>query len=205
MADWDSGSVLAGSDGRVRCAWATRLEADADLLDYHDAEWGTPGRGDAAVLEALSLGIFQAGLNWLTVLHKREAFRRAFHDFDPERVAAMGPDEVSALFENAAIIRNRAKIEATLHNAAVMTAASRALADIAGEYAPVAPPRPTSGADVAPHTAESAALGQRLKAEGYSFIGPTSTYSLMQTIGIVNDHIAGCFRGDELAAARDRL
>ncbi|MFF1634197.1 DNA-3-methyladenine glycosylase I [Leifsonia sp. NPDC058248] len=204
MADWDTGSVLAGSDGRVRCAWATRLEADADLLGYHDAEWGAPGAGDAAVLEALSLGIFQAGLNWLTVLHKREAFRRAFHDFDPGRVAAMGPDEVAALFENAAIIRNRAKIEATLHNAAVMTASTRPLADIAAEYAPADAPRPTHGGHVAPHTAESEALSRRLKAEGYSFIGPTSTYSLMQTIGIVNDHIVGCFRGDELAAARDR-
>ncbi|WP_285114405.1 DNA-3-methyladenine glycosylase I [Leifsonia sp. fls2-241-R2A-40a] len=198
MADWSAGSVSPGPDGRLRCHWASENAGDAQLLRYHDEEWGTPTRDDAPVFEALSLGVFQAGLNWLTILHKRDAFRRAFHGFEPSRIAAMSEAEVDALFEDAAIIRNRAKILATVRNARTMLATADGLAASAHAFAPKERIRPRRGSDVAASTPESTALSARLKADGYAFVGPTSTYTFMQSIGVVNDHIAGCYRGDEI-------
>ena len=198
MADWDSGDATTGADARSRCAWATARERDGALLAYHDREWGTPGGSERAVFEALTLGIFQAGLGWLTVFHKREAFRAAFHDFDPGRVARMDDAEVAALLQDPGIIRNEAKIRSTLRNAAALVASESALSDLAFGIRPPVHERPSPGATVPSHTAESEALSRRLKAEGYVFIGPTSAYAFMQAIGVVNDHVVGCFRGDEL-------
>jgi DNA-3-methyladenine glycosylase I len=200
MAEWSNGTVSVGADGKVRCAWVTALESDEQLLRYHDEEWGTPSRDEAAVFEALSLGVFQAGLGWLTVLHKRDAFREAFHGFDPVRVAEMSRDDVDGLLQNAAIIRNRAKIEATIHNAAIAATGEQSLVDLALDFAPVDSERPVSGADVGVTSPEAEALSTRLKKHGYTFVGPTSVYAFMQSIGVVNDHILGCFRGDQLDA-----
>ena len=198
MASWESGIASTGADRRNRCAWATQYEDDLALLAYHDHEWGTPGRSASAVFEALTLGIFQAGLGWLTVFHKRDAFRAAFHDFDPAKVAVMDDADIAELLQNASIIRNEAKITSTVRNAAVMAASGLALADIAHGYRPARHDRPSPGTIIPARTDESVALSERLKAEGYVFIGPTSAYAFMQTIGVVNDHVAGCFRGDEL-------
>lgn len=198
MASWESGTVSTGSDSRTRCAWANLHQDDPALLAYHDAEWGTPNPGTNAVFEALTLGIFQAGLGWLTVFHKRDAFRAAFHGFDPSRVALMGDSDVSGLLQNPSIIRNEAKIRSTLSNAAAMLHSKMTLSDIAYSFRPTNQARPLLGGDVASQTDESNALSRRLKAEGYVFIGPTSAYAFMQTIGVVNDHVQGCFRGDEL-------
>ncbi|MDR6907952.1 DNA-3-methyladenine glycosylase I [Agromyces sp. 3263] len=198
MSDWASGTASTGSDTRSRCAWATARERDEALLAYHDHEWGTPGGSERAVFEALTLGIFQAGLGWLTVFHKRAAFRAAFHDFDPARVAQMDDADVAVLLEDPGIIRNEAKIRSALRNAAVMATSEFALADLANDAGPREHQRPSPGAAVPSHTPESEALSRRLKAEGYVFIGPTSAYAFMQAIGVVNDHVVGCFRGDEL-------
>ena len=198
MSDWASGTASTGADQRSRCAWATAHERDEALLAYHDHEWGTPGGTESAVFEALTLGIFQAGLGWLTVFHKRAAFRAAFHDFEPARVARMDDADVAVLLQDPGIIRNEAKIRSTLRNAAVMAASEFALADLANGARPREHQRPSPAAAVPSHTPESEALSRRLKAEGYVFIGPTSAYAFMQAIGVVNDHVAGCFRGDEL-------
>lgn len=198
MSDWASGTASTGADQRSRCAWATAHERDEALLAYHDHEWGTPGGTESAVFEALTLGIFQAGLGWLTVFHKRAAFRAAFHDFDPARVARMDDADVAVLLQDPGIIRNEAKIRSTLRNAAVVAASEFALADLAIGTGPREHQRPSPGATVPSHTPESEALSRRLKAEGYVFIGPTSAYAFMQAIGVVNDHVVGCFRGDEL-------
>jgi DNA-3-methyladenine glycosylase I len=198
MADWDSGAATTGADRRTRCAWATARERDSALLAYHDHEWGTPVRSESEVFEALTLGIFQAGLGWLTVFHKRDAFRAAFHDFDPARVAGMDDTDVVALLQDPGIIRNEAKIRSTVRNAAVMVAAEFPLSELGHGVRPPEHRRPSPGAVLPSHTAESEALSRRLKAEGYVFIGPTSAYAFMQAIGVVNDHVAGCFRGDEL-------
>ena len=198
MADWDSGAAATGADHRNRCSWATAREHDDALLAYHDREWGTPGGSESAVFEALTLGIFQAGLGWLTVFHKRDAFRAAFHGFDPARVARMDDAEVAALLQDPEIIRNEAKIRSTVRNAAVMVASEFTLSALAHGVRPAVHERPSPGADAPSRTAESEALSRRLKAEGYVFIGSTSAYAFMQAIGVVNDHVAGCFRGDEL-------
>ena len=198
MADWDSGAAATGADHRNRCAWATAREHDDALLAYHDHEWGTPGRSEREAFEALTLGIFQAGLGWLTVFHKRDAFRAAFHDFDPARVAGMDDRDVAALLQDPGIIRNEAKIR--LHPAQCRGHGGVGVRAVRpGERRPTArAPASVPGAAVPSHTPESEALSRRLKAEGYVFIGPTSAYAFMQAIGVVNDHVAGCFRGDEL-------
>ncbi|WP_159603992.1 DNA-3-methyladenine glycosylase I [Agromyces humi] len=198
MSDWASGAASTGGDHRTRCAWATAHQHDEALLAYHDHEWGTPGGSESAVFEALTLGIFQAGLGWLTVFHKRDAFRAAFHDFDPVRVAQMDDADVAALLQDPGIIRNEAKIRSTLRNAAVVAASEFALSDLANGVRPPEHRRPSPGAAVPSHTPESESLSRRLKADGYVFIGPTSAYAFMQAIGVVNDHVVGCYRGDEL-------
>jgi DNA-3-methyladenine glycosylase I len=202
MAEWSAGTVSVGSDGLVRCAWATRLESDAQLLKYHDEEWGIRSNDVAADFEALSLGVFQAGLGWLTVLHKREAFQRAFLGFDPGKVASMTPNDIETLMQDATIIRNRAKIQATVDNAKIVAASPQALFDVAHEFAVAGRERPRSGDDVQVSTAEAVQLSARLKQEGYRFVGPTSVYAFMQSIGVVNDHIRGCVHGDAIDKRR---
>jgi DNA-3-methyladenine glycosylase I len=142
----------------------------------------------------LTLGVFQAGLSWLVVFGKREGFRAAFHGFDVAAVASMTAGDVDRLVTDASIVRNRAKIEATLANARAMMAASPSLAALAGSYARPARKPPRTVADIPVSTSEAEAFAKQLKAQGYRFVGPTSVYAFMQNVGVVNDHVRGCFR-----------
>jgi DNA-3-methyladenine glycosylase I len=184
--------VVSAVDGKTRCGWVE--EDQTDMLRYHDEEWGTPSRDPTVVFEVLSLGVFQAGLGWLTVMHKRDAFRDAFYNFDPDRVATMTSRDVARLLKNEHIIRNRAKIEATINNAEMAVSGERPLADVVWDFTSPKATRPRRWSDLRADSPESKALSAELKSEGYKFVGPTSAYAFMQSIGIVNDHIRGCFR-----------
>ncbi|MFP4635370.1 MAG: DNA-3-methyladenine glycosylase I [Nitriliruptoraceae bacterium] len=159
-----------------------------------------PVHDDRAVFEKLCLEAFQAGLSWLTILRKRDALRRAFAGFDPATVAAFGPDEVAALLTDRSIIRNRAKIEATIDNARAflrLTAAGQSLAALVWSHRPTTnPPPPRTPADIPAATPESTALSRALRAHGWRFIGPTTCYATMQALGVVDDHLVGCWRRD---------
>jgi DNA-3-methyladenine glycosylase I len=183
--------VIRGEDGVVRCRWAG---SDPLYLAYHDNEWGRPLRGDEALFEMLALEGFQAGLSWLTILRKRDAFRDAFAGFAIEQVAAFGKSDVERLMADAGIVRNRAKIEATIGNArAALELGPEGLTELLWSYAP--PPRkrrPRSYAEIDDQTAESKALSKELKGRGFRFVGPTIVYALMQSVGMVDDHLAGC-------------
>ncbi len=197
--------VRAGPDGRVRCWWCLGAP---EYVDYHDRVWGRPMHGERKLFEMLVLESFQSGLSWLTILRKREGFRRAFDDWDVDRIAAYGDDEVERLLGDPAIVRHRAKIEAAIANAAATRAlheAGETLDALLWRFAPkgthVRPP--VSGHDLAPATTESTAMAKELKRRGFRFVGPTTAYSLMQAAGLVNDHLEGCeFR--EAAEARVR-
>lgn len=182
-------------DGRPRCWWCGD---HPDYIEYHDTEWGVPVHDDRAVFEKLCLEAFQAGLSWLTVLRKREALRRAFAGFDPAVIAGFGADEVAALLADEAIIRNRAKIEATIDNARSLlsiTAAGESLAALVWSHAPTSTsPPPRTPEDVPATTPESTALSRALRARGWRFVGPTTCYATMQALGVVDDHLVGCWR-----------
>ena len=188
--------VVVGSDGRARCAWATSAP---EYVAYHDDEWGQPldvGAPDAdrRMFERLSLEAFQSGLSWLVILRKREAFRAAFADFDIETVAGFGPGDVDRLLADAGIVRNRAKIEATIDNAAAAAALDDGLARHIAAYVGGPRAHPRSLADVPSQSAESQALAKDLRRRGFRFVGPTTLYALMQATGLVDDHVAGCWR-----------
>ncbi|MFL5892808.1 MAG: DNA-3-methyladenine glycosylase I [Solirubrobacterales bacterium] len=200
--------LAPGPDGKPRCRWGVSAP---EYVAYHDEEWGRPLRDDRALYEKLCLEAFQSGLSWLTILRKREAFRQAFADFEIERVAEFGARDVKRLLGDAAIIRNRAKIEATIANAraaAELHAGDGSLSELIWSFAPRGRRRaPRSYADVPAQTDESKALARELKARGFRFVGPTTAYALMQACGLVNDHLAGCaVRGaveEERRRARD--
>jgi DNA-3-methyladenine glycosylase I len=182
---------VSKSQTGTRCAWAG--QGATALGRYHDEVWGTRTYEPHALFEALTLGVFEVGLSWKIVFGKRDAFRSAFHDFDAVKVARMTDADVARLVGDASIIRNRAKIIATITNAQAMLTASPSLADLARGYAQTrdAPPREQ---EIPAATEASAALATELKGQGYKFIGPTSAYAFMQNVGIVNDHAIGCFR-----------
>lgn len=186
-----TGSVR-GDDGRLRCPWGA---APADYRDYHDTEWGRPVTGTTELFERISLEAFQSGLSWLTILRKRDAFRRAFAGFDPGRVAGFGPADVERLLADAAIVRNRAKILATVANARAVLALDQPLPDLVWSFAPdpSSRRRPRTMAEVAATTPESVALARALKAAGLRFVGATTAHALMQAAGLVDDHLADCF------------
>ncbi len=174
-----------------------RCFGDGDPLyeHYHDAEWGRPVIDERGLYERLCLEAFQAGLSWRTVLHKRAALRAAFADFDPVRVACYGRSDVVRLMHDAAIIRNRAKIEATLANARAVLAlreTGKSLVALVWSFAPSRSPLPRTGDDRPATTPESAALAQALHAHGFRFVGPTTAYATLQAAGLVNDHLADC-------------
>ncbi|MFI5493089.1 DNA-3-methyladenine glycosylase I [Actinoplanes sp. NPDC051859] len=181
--------LVVGVDGRARCFWGA---SSPDYGDYHDTEWGRPVHGDDALFERMCLEAFQSGLSWITILRKRPAFRRAFAEFRIDAVAAFGPADAERLMADAGIVRNRMKVEATLHNAKVAADLSPSLSDLLWSYAPRPRPRPATHADVPAHTPESVALAKDLKKRGFKFVGPTTAYALMQATGMVDDHIAGC-------------
>jgi len=187
-----SDDVIIGDDGRARCAWARA--GDSASTHYHDEVWGTRTYDESAMFEALTLGVFEAGLSWSVVFGKRDAFRKAFHDFDVAKVAAMTDRDVDRLVQNPSIIRNRAKIQATVDNARAMMSASPSLPALAKSYEQTRKRAPRSVADLPSSTPQAEALAKQLKAQGYRFVGPTSVYAFMQNVGMVNDHVHGCFR-----------
>ena len=182
-------SLAVGADGRTRCRWA----APGLLSDYHDLEWGKPVRGRTALFERIACESFQSGLSWLVILRKRENFRRAFAGFDIDTVAAFTERDVERLMADTGIVRNRAKIEATIANARATADLDVDLADLLWSFAPPARPRPVSNAELPGFTPESKALAGELRKRGFRFVGPTTAYALMQATGMVDDHIEGCW------------
>jgi DNA-3-methyladenine glycosylase I len=169
------------------------------MIAYHDAEWGVPCHDDHELFERLTLEGFQAGLSWRTILHKRAAFRRAFAGFDPHLVASFGPEDEARLLADAGIVRNRAKVAAAVGNARAVLAVQEAFGSfdryVRGFVADLAPrPRPRVLDDVPARTPESDAMSKDLKGRGFAFVGSTSCYAFMQVAGLVDDHVAGCFR-----------
>lgn len=191
----DTGLVI-GEDGRARAAWAAN---DPLLRDYYDDEWGMPVRDERGVFERLALESFQSGLSWVIVLRKRPAFREAFANFDPDAVAAFDDADVERLLDNASIVRNRLKVEATVANARATVALrddpeAGGLAQLVWRYRPERTPRATRSSDVLSTSPESVALAKDLKRRGFRFVGPTTMYALMQAIGIVDAHVVGSHR-----------
>lgn len=180
-----------GSDGLVRCPWATSAP---DYVAYHDDEWGRPVRDDRGLYERLCLEAFQSGLSWLTILRKREGFRRAFDGFDPEKVAAYGASDVERLLADVSIVRNRRKIDATIANARASLDLADGLAALVWRYADPAAPAPKTVSDVPATTPGSKALAKELKGHGFRHVGPTTVYALMQACGLVDDHLVDCHR-----------
>ncbi|GAB2725010.1 DNA-3-methyladenine glycosylase I [Streptomyces bullii] len=186
------GAALAGPDGALRCPWA--LSA-AEYVAYHDEEWGRPVHGDDALFERLSLEAFQSGLSWITILRRRPGFRAAFADFKIAAVAAFTDEDRERLLADPGIIRNRAKVDATLANARLLAEwAPGELDGLIWSYAPdpAARPAPATLADVPAVTPESTALSKALKKRGLRFVGPTTAYALMQACGLVDDHLRTC-------------
>jgi DNA-3-methyladenine glycosylase I len=203
--------VVRGDDGLKRCAWA--LSAAAEYGPYHDDEWGRPVVDDVRMYEKICLEGFQSGLSWLTILRKREAFRRAFEGFVPEKVARFGPRDVARLLGDAGIVRHRGKIEATIANA-------RATVDVQASHGSLAaliwsfePPRagrrsrpaPRHLRDLPASTPESKAMSKELLRLGFRFVGPTTMYAAMQALGVTNDHLVGCHARSVCTAERRAL
>jgi DNA-3-methyladenine glycosylase I len=190
-----SAGASAGPDGLLRCPWSL---STPDYTAYHDEEWGRPVRDDRGMYERLCLEAFQSGLSWLTILRKRENFRAAFAGFELDRVAAFGPDDVSRLLADAGIVRNRAKIEAAIANARAALDLPSGLAGLVWQYAgdPGPADAPRTLADLPASTPAAKALSADLRRHGFRFTGPVTAYATMQACGLVNDHLAGCFRRD---------
>ena len=191
--------LITGYDGKPRCAWAGA--GNTALGRYHDEVWGTRTHDESAMFEALTLGVFQVGLSWAIVFAKRDAFRKAFRRFDVAKVAAMTAHDVDRLAQDSSIIRNRGKIQATVDNARAMISASPSLAALAGSYEDTRERAPRSVADLPKSTPQAEAFAKQLKSQGYRFVGPTSVYAFMQNVGVVNDHVHGCFRAVDYVAS----
>jgi DNA-3-methyladenine glycosylase I len=194
VADWAKIGVARGDDGLRRCGWSV---AAPDYAAYHDDEWGRPVTDDVRLYEKICLEGFQSGLSWLTILRKREGFRRAFAGFAPERVARFGPRDVERLLGDAGIVRHRGKIEAAIAGARATLSAQERHGSLAAVVWSFEPPRrgrpaPKLLGDLPAVTAESTALAKALKQLGFRFVGPTTAYAAMQSLGLVNDHLAGC-------------
>jgi DNA-3-methyladenine glycosylase I len=202
----ETDGLIRHPDGQCRCWWPG---IDELYLAYHDGEWGVPELDDRALFEKLILDGFQAGLSWITILRKRENFRRAFAGFDPAVIASFGPEHVEALMCDAGIIRNRQKIVGTIAGARAWLAVQERQGFSKFLWAFV-DGRPVqndlkSRADIRPENETSRAISKALKAEGFNFVGPTIVYAFMQAVGMVNDHLTGCFRHAEVTAMGERL
>ena len=185
-------AAVAGEDGRLRCPWAL---STADYVAYHDDEWGVPLRTDDAMFERLTLEAFQSGLSWLIILRKRDGFRRAFDGFSIPAVAAYDATDVERLLADSGIVRNRAKIEAAITNAAVAAELPGGLLKYVEGFAPTEQvPAPRELSEIPSQSPESVALAKDLRRRGARFVGPTTLYALLQATGLVNDHLADCFR-----------
>ena len=189
--------VIIGPDGRPRCGWAGAGITAATR--YHDEVWGTRTYDEAAMFEALTLGVFEVGLSWSVVFGKRDAFRTAFRDFDVAAVAAMTGQDVDRLVQDPSIIRNRGKIQATVDNARAMRSAAPGLVALARSYEVTRERAPRSSAEVPKTTPQAEAFAKQLKSQGYRFVGPASVYAFLQNVGMVNDHLHGCFRAVDYA------
>ncbi|MFD5082880.1 DNA-3-methyladenine glycosylase I [Kitasatospora sp. NPDC058406] len=188
--DAPTGGAVVGPDGLRRCAWGDSAD---DYRTYHDTEWGRPVHGDDALFERVCLEAFQSGLSWITILRRREGFRSAFAGFEIARVAEFGEADVERLLGDTGIIRNRAKIEASIANARVARDLDGGLDALIWQFAGDPDrPAPRSTGEVPAVTPESTALAKALKKEGFRFVGPTTAYALMQACGLVDDHLADC-------------
>jgi DNA-3-methyladenine glycosylase I len=199
MSDAD---VVVGEDGLERCAWGT---STVEYRAYHDDEWARPVSDNDRIFEMLCLEGFQAGLSWLTILRKRAGFREAFASFDPSVVAKFGNADIERLLADARIVRHRGKISAVITNARATIALQRSGDSIAAlfwRHRPKAPPVPKRMRDLAPTTAESRSLSAELRRLGFSFVGPTTVYSAMQSVGVVDDHLLGCHFRDVVEEQR---
>jgi len=199
--------VVRGEDGICRCWWACSAP---EYRAYHDDEWGRPVADDRRLFEKLSLEGFQAGLSWITILRKRDAFRRAFAGFDFERIARFGERDVARLLADASIVRHRGKIEAVIGNARRAVELVREEGSIAAHVWRFEPPARERGLDrqalgALATTPESVALARDLRARGWRFVGPTTVYAFMQAMGLVNDHLAGCDAYEVVARERRRF
>jgi DNA-3-methyladenine glycosylase I len=204
-----SEGLVVGEDGIARCAWGSSSE---EYRRYHDEEWGVPVTDDRRLFEKLCLEGFQAGLSWLTILRKREGFRRAFADFDFAEVAGFGPVDVERLLADASIVRHRGKIESTINNARRCLELVESEGSLSGYIWGFEPESETRPAEVTlverrenTETAESRALAKDLKRRGWSFVGPTTVYAFMQAMGLVNDHLDGCAARERCEDARRRV
>jgi len=197
MSAQSSQSTVKGVDGNKRCAWCV---SDPQYMKYHDTEWGKPVTDDQKLYEKLCLEGFQAGLSWLTILRKRENFREAFQSFDPEKVAKFTSRDITRLMKNEGIVRNRMKIEATIANAKATLRVQDeldSLSTLIWSFAPKKPKRaPRTLSDIPTTSPESVALSKELLKCGFKFVGPTTMYAAMQSLGLVYDHLATCFVRD---------
>jgi DNA-3-methyladenine glycosylase I len=194
--------VVKGEDGITRCSWGV---STPDYVSYHDTEWGRPTGEENRIYEKLCLEGFQSGLSWLTILRKREGFRKAFAGFDPEVVAGFGEKDVERLLADASIVRHRGKIEATINNARATVAlhdAGTSLAAVVWSHEPPKRRVLKDSSEVVPSTDESKALSKELIKLGFRFVGPTTAYAAMQSLGVVNDHYAKCFSRKPCEAER---
>jgi DNA-3-methyladenine glycosylase I len=197
--------IVRGNDGVRRCFWGA---STPDYFAYHDDEWGRPVVDDVRLFEKISLEGFQSGLSWLTILRKREGFRKAFAGFDPERVARFGERDVARLLGDPGIVRHRGKIEATIANARATLAVQEArgsLAALVWSYEPRRRGAPRAIGDIPSASPESVALAKELKSYGFRFVGPTTAYAAMQAMGVVNDHLVGCAARGPCSRARKEL
>ncbi|MFC4243029.1 DNA-3-methyladenine glycosylase I [Gryllotalpicola reticulitermitis] len=185
--------AVLGADGRRRCAWSV---TSPEYIAYHDDEWGFPLTDERRLFEKICLEGFQAGLSWITILRRREGFRGAFDDFDASKIAEYGEADIARLLADERIIRHRGKIEATIGNARALLALDTPLVGLVWSFAPQAGTRkrPASFVDVPAVTPESTALSKELRRRGFRFVGPTTMYALMQSAGLVDDHVEGCWR-----------
>jgi len=189
----DDSGLIVGEDGLARPPWAA---TDPLLRAYYDTEWGMPVRDEQGLFERLTLEGFQSGLSWATILRKRDAFRAAFQGFDPETVAAFGDDDVARLMADAGIVRNRAKIMATIGNATatVRLRADGGLAAFIWSFQPAATPAPRTLAEIPTVSEASTALSKALRKRGFAFVGPTTMHALMEATGIIDTHLVGSHR-----------
>ncbi len=198
MAAWNEISI--GEDGIARCGWG---DSPADYRAYHDDEWGFPVDDDHRLFEKLCLEGFQSGLSWLTILRRRQGFRAAFHDFDYHLVAEMTDADVERLLGDEGIIRHRGKIEATINNAGRAIELETELGSLGAFFWSFEPA--SRHGEIPAITAESTAMAKALKARGFRFVGPTTSYAFMQAMGVVNDHLSGCAAGEEVERARAKF
>ena len=199
-------SAVLHDDGKARCTWPSN--ENALYVAYHDEEWGVPDWDDRALFEKLILDGFQAGLSWITILRKRDAFRTAFDGFEPQIIASYGPDKVEALMSDEGIVRNRAKIEATIGNAQAYLEIMQGpgFSNYLWGFMDGAALQNTfrTSSEVPAETPLSKTISKDLKARGFRFCGPTIVYAFMQAVGMVNDHLTGCFRHQECARLAQR-